>query len=127
MCRIRAKKNGIGEPAPLDTVARIAVPTNTLRGFTMRTTLLMTAYTQETTGVGLVTGVDTAGSTLTLETRSGAQRVVVAPTVAVRDAHGRALALGDINPGDAVAYEGVNGPAASLRVARQFWAIPGES
>jgi len=85
------------------------------------------AYAQDSSGVGLVTGVDIATSTLTIETRSGSQHVVVAPTVAIRDAHGRALALGDISPGDAIAYQGVPGPATSLRVARQFWAIPSES
>lgn len=105
----------------------------------MRTALFMTAfsilmlsiapgaYPQEPIGVGLVTGVDIATSTLTLDTRSGSQRVFVAPAVAICDTHGRALALGDINPGDAVAYQGVSGPATSLRVARQFWAIPSES
>ena len=85
------------------------------------------AHAQKSTGVGLVTGVDVATSTLTLETRSGSQRVFVAPTAAIRDAHDRALALSDINPGDAVAYQGAFGPATSLRIARQFWAIPSES
>src|SRR5438552_18803773 len=85
------------------------------------------AYAQGSIGVGLVSGVDIAASTLRLETRNGPQRVVVAPTGGIRDDHGRALGLGDINLGDAVSYEGVSGLATSLRVARQFWAIPGES
>ncbi len=85
------------------------------------------AYAQESVGVGLVTGVDVATSTLTLETRSGSQRVYVAPTAAIRDDHDRALALRDINPGDAVAYQGDSGPATSVHIARQFWAIPIES
>jgi len=85
------------------------------------------AYAQESVGVGLVTGVDVATSTLTLETRSGSQRVYVAPTAAIRDDHDRALALCDINPGDAVAYQGDSGPATSVHIARQFWAIPIES
>ncbi len=75
-------------------------------------------------GVGLVARVDVATSTLTLETQSGTRRVVVAPTATIRDDHDRALALGDINPGDAVAYQGDSDPATSLSVARQFWAIP---
>ena len=85
------------------------------------------ACAQESIEAGLVTGVDVATSTLTLETRSGSQDVVVAPTAAIRDDHGRAMALHDISPGDAVAYQGVSGPATSLHVARQFWAIPSES
>jgi len=85
------------------------------------------AYAQESIGVGLVTGVDVATSTVTLETRSGSQRVFVAPTAAIRDDHDRALALRDINPGDAVAYQRDSGPATSVHVARQFWAIPSES
>src|SRR3989442_15951300 len=105
----------------------------------MRTVLFLMAFSvlmlsiapvaraQESIGVGLVTGVDVATSTLTLETRSGSQRVLVAPTAAIRDAHDRALALRDINPGDAVAYQGVSGLTTSLRVPRQFWAIPSES
>jgi len=84
-------------------------------------------YAQQRIGVGLVTAVDVATSTLTLETRRGPQRVFVAPTAAIRDDHDRALALHDINPGDAVAYQGVSGPATSLRIAQQFWAIPSES
>jgi len=85
------------------------------------------AYAQERIGVGLVTAVDVTTSTLTLETSRGSQRVFVAPTAAIRDDHDRALALRDINAGDAVAYHGVSGPATSLRIARQFWAIPSES
>ena len=97
----------------------------------MRTLLFMTAfsllmlsiapgaYAQETTGVGLVTGVDIATSTLTLETRSGCQRVFVAPTVPIRDAHDRGLALGDIDPGGAVAYQGVSDPARSRTIRRE--------
>ena len=85
------------------------------------------AYAQERIGVGLVTAVDVATSTLTLETRSGSQRVSVAPNAAIRDDHDRALALGDINPGDAVAYQGDSGSVTSVHIARQFWAIPSES
>jgi hypothetical protein len=75
-------------------------------------------------GVGLVTRVDVATNTLTLETQSGSQQVVVASTAAIRDDHDGTLALRDINPGDAVAYQGDSGPATSVHVARQFWAIP---
>jgi hypothetical protein len=84
-------------------------------------------YAEESGGVGLVTGVDVATSTLTLETRSGPQRIVVASTATIDDDHGQALALRDIYPGDAVAYQSGAGLATSLHVARQFWAIPSES
>ena len=84
-------------------------------------------YAEGNIGGGLVRGVDVATSTLTLETRSGSQQVAVAPTAAIRDDHDRALALRDINPGDAVVYQGGYGPATNLHVAKQFWAIPSES
>jgi hypothetical protein len=105
----------------------------------MRTVLFLMAFSalmlsiapdasaQENIGVGMVTGVDVATSTLTLETPSGSQRVLVAPTAVIRDDHDRALALRDINPGDAVTYQGDSGPATSVHIARQFWAIPSES
>jgi hypothetical protein len=37
-----------------------------------------------------------------------------------------ALALADIRPGDAVAYEVTSGAVTVVHVARQFWAIPSE-
>ena len=77
-------------------------------------------------GLGLVRAVDVGTNTLVLETGSGARQVHVAPAAAIRDDHGEALALGEIRPGDAVAYEGASGAAAELHVARQFWAIPSE-
>jgi hypothetical protein len=77
-------------------------------------------------GTGLVRAVDAGTNTLMLETRSGVQRVHVAPAAAIRDDHDDALALGEIKPGDAVAYEGTAGDATALHVARQFWAIPRE-
>jgi hypothetical protein len=64
---------------------------------------------------------------LTLETRRGSQRVVVAPTAAIVDDHDRSLALGDIPPGDAVAYDAGSGRITNVHVARQFWAIPSDS
>lgn len=76
--------------------------------------------------VGLVRAVDAGTNTLALETRSGAQRVHVAPAATIRDDHDDALALGEITPGDAIAYEGAAGDATVLHVARQFWAIPSE-
>jgi hypothetical protein len=85
------------------------------------------ACAQDRIEAGLVTGVDAVTRTLTVETRSGSEQVVVAPTAAIRDDHDRAMALRDINPGDAVAYQGNSGPATSIHVARQFWAIPSES
>lgn len=77
-------------------------------------------------GMGLVRAVDAGTNTLVLETRSGAQRVHVARAAAIRDDHDGALKLGEIRPGDAVAYEMASGAATVLHVARQFWAIPRE-
>ena len=77
-------------------------------------------------GTGLVRAVDAGTSTLVLETRGGAQRVHVAPAATIRDDHDDALALGEIRPGDAIAYEVAAGDATMLHVARQFWAIPSE-
>ena len=72
-------------------------------------------------GTGLVTAVDADTNTLVLETRSGAKRVHVARIATIRDDHDKALALGEIKPGDAVAYEVAAGAATVLHVARQFW------
>jgi hypothetical protein len=83
-------------------------------------------HAQENTGIGLVTAVDVARNTLMLATRTGSKEVLVAPTAAIREDHGRALAFSDIRPGDAVAYQISSGSATSLHVARQFWAIPAE-
>jgi hypothetical protein len=77
-------------------------------------------------GTGLVRAVDAGTNTLVLETRSGAQRVHVAPAASIRDDHDDALAVGEIRPGDAIAYEVAAGDATVLHVARQFWAIPSE-
>ena len=84
------------------------------------------AATGLSAGTGLVRAVDAGTNTLVLETRSGAQRVHVARAATIRDEHDDALALGEIRPGDAVAYEVASGAAAELHVARQFWAIPSE-
>jgi hypothetical protein len=77
-------------------------------------------------GTGLVRAVDAGTNTLVVETRSGAQRVHVARAATVRDDHDDALALGEIRPGDAIAFEVAAGDATVLHVARQFWAIPSE-
>jgi hypothetical protein len=78
-------------------------------------------------GKGLVRAVDADTNTLVLETRSGAERVHVARAATIRDDHDAALALGEIRPGDAVAYyEIASGDATVVHVARQFWAIPSE-
>jgi hypothetical protein len=77
-------------------------------------------------GTGLVRAVDAGTNTLLLETRSGAQRVHVAPAATIRDDHDDALALGAIRPGDAVTYEVTAGAATVLHIARGFWAIPSE-
>jgi hypothetical protein len=77
-------------------------------------------------GTGLVTAVDADTNTLVLETRSGTQRIHVAPAATIRDDHADTLTLGEIAPGDAVAYEVTAGAAAVLHVAREFWAIPSQ-
>jgi hypothetical protein len=77
-------------------------------------------------GTGLVRAVDARTNTLVLETRSGAQRVHVARAATILDDHDSALVLGEIRPGDAVAYEVASGAATVLHVARQFWALPSE-
>ena len=83
-------------------------------------------YAQENTGAGLVIEVDVARHTLMLATRTGSKEIPVAPTAAIREDHGQALAFSDIRPGDAVAYQIASGSATNLQVARQFWAIPTE-
>jgi len=77
-------------------------------------------------GTGLVRAVDADTKTLVLETRSGPQRVHVARAAIIRDDHDDALALADIRPGDAVAYEGASGAVTVVHVAREFWAIPSD-
>jgi hypothetical protein len=77
-------------------------------------------------GTGLVRAVDADTNTLVLETRSGTQRIHVAPAATIRDDHDDTLALGEIAPGDAVAYEVTAGAAIELHVAREFWAIPSQ-
>jgi len=77
-------------------------------------------------GTGLVRAVDADTNTLVLETRSGTQRIHVAPAATIRDDHAGTLTLGEIAPGDAVAYEVTAGAATVLHVARDFWAIPGQ-
>ena len=77
-------------------------------------------------GTGLVRAVDADTNTLVLETRSGTQRIHVAPAATIRDDHDDPLALGAIEPGDAVAYEVTAGAAIVLHVAREFWAIPSQ-
>ena len=77
-------------------------------------------------GTGLVRAVDADTNTLVLETRSGPQRIHVAPAATIRDDHDDPLALGAIAPGDAVAYEVTAGAAIVLHVAREFWAIPSQ-
>ena len=80
----------------------------------------------DSAGTGLVRAVDASTNTLVLETQSGAERVHVARAATIRDDHDDALALGQIRPGDAVAYHVTSGDATVLHVARQFWAIPSE-
>jgi hypothetical protein len=84
------------------------------------------AFAHVNGGTGLVKAVDAGTNTLALETRSGTQRVHVAPAATIRDDHDDTLALGEIAPGDAVAYEVTAGAATVLHVARDFWAIPSE-
>jgi len=77
-------------------------------------------------GTGLVRAVDADTNTLVLDTRSGTERIHVAPAATIRDDHDDTLALGEIEPGDAVAYEVTAGAAIVLHVAREFWAIPSQ-
>lgn len=77
-------------------------------------------------GAGLVRAVDADTNTLVLETRSGTQRIHVAPAATIRDDHADTLTLGEIAPGDAVAYEVTAGAATVFHVAREFWAIPSQ-
>jgi hypothetical protein len=84
------------------------------------------AFARVSAGTGLVRAVDAGTNTLVLETQSGAKRVHVARAATIRDDHDNTLALGEIRPGDAVAYEVAAGDATVLHVARQFWAIPSE-
>lgn len=75
---------------------------------------------------GLVIAVDAGKNTLVLETRAGVKRVPVAGAATIRGDHGEMLKLGDLNPGDAIAYTTGSETATSLHVARQFWAVPNE-
>ena len=83
-------------------------------------------HTQARAGVGLITAVDIVANTLALETRSGSETVRVAPTATIYADHGAMLSIRDLAPGDAVSYQAASDTAVSLRVARQFWAIPRE-
>jgi|RhiMetdeSRZDD1v2_1073273.scaffolds.fasta_scaffold705130_2 hypothetical protein len=75
---------------------------------------------QDAAGVGLITAVDLATRTLTLETARGPQTVSVAPAASLRGVR----AWADLAPGDAVAYQVVGGRVTRLDVARHFWALP---
>lgn len=77
-------------------------------------------------GTGLVRAVDADTNTVVLETGSGTQRIHVAPAATIRDDHADTLTLGELAPGDAVAYEVTAGAATVLHVAREFWAIPSQ-
>jgi len=81
---------------------------------------------QSRTGVGLITAVDTANTTLILDTPTGVQHVRVAATATIRGDHGAVLVFGDMRPGDAISYVMASETAVRLHVARQFWAVPGE-
>ena len=86
----------------------------------------LAVYAQINSGAGLVRTVDVGKNTLTVETRTGSQSILVPPTASIRDDHGNALALGDMAPGDAVIFQVVSGAVTGVYVARQFWAIPDE-
>jgi hypothetical protein len=86
----------------------------------------LAVYAQANSGAGLVRTLDVDRNIVVLETRTGSQSVLVAPTATIRDDHGNTLTLGDMRPGDAVTYQLVSGAVSSLHVARQFWAIPNE-
>ena len=84
------------------------------------------ASDQANAGTGLVRSIDAHTDSLVLDTPSGVQRVHVTRAATIRDEHEDALALGEIRPGDAVAYEVASDAATVLHVTRQFWAIPSE-
>jgi hypothetical protein len=71
--------------------------------------------------LGMITAVDLPSRTLVLDTRNGPQSLVLPPSAGIVGERGEALTLGDLGPGDAVSYDA---EASTLRVARQFWAIP---
>ena len=81
-------------------------------------------HAQARAGAGLITAVDPATNTLALETRSGSETVRVAQTATIYDDHGAVLSIRSLAPGDAVSYQAASDSVVSLRVARQFWAIP---
>jgi hypothetical protein len=83
-------------------------------------------HAQAGAGVGLITAVDLATNTLTLETRTSTETVRVAPTATIYGDHGAVLTMRDLAPGDAISYQTTSDTVATLRVARQFWAIPRE-
>jgi hypothetical protein len=82
------------------------------------------APAQVRTGGGLITAVDLATNTLTLETRAGSQQVRVAPIATILGDRDNMLSIRDLRPGDAVSYETAADSTMTLRVARQFWAVP---
>jgi ABC-type enterochelin transport system substrate-binding protein len=83
-------------------------------------------HAQAGTSVGLIAAVDLATNTLTLETRTGTKTVRVAPSATIYADHGAVLSIRDLAVGDAVSYPAASDTVATLRVARQFWAIPRE-
>jgi len=83
-------------------------------------------HAQARADVGLITAVDPATNTLALETRTGSETVRVAPTATINADYGAVLSIRDLVPGDAVSYQAASDSVVSLRVARQFWAIPPE-
>ena len=96
-------------------VTRMAV------GLILTLAVVSVGHAQDAAGVGLITAVDVATRTLTLETARGPQVVTIAPAVRL----GGVRAWADLAPGDAVAYQVVGGRVTRLDVARHFWALPG--
>jgi hypothetical protein len=88
--------------------------------------MVSAAEAQTIAETGLVVAVNAEKNALTLETRGGSKQVPVAAAATIRGDHGEVLALGDLKPGDAVAYTRGSDTATSLRVARHFWAVPTE-
>ena len=79
---------------------------------------------QPSSGMGLVVAVDLERRAVELETGPEPRVTLSLATATILDDHGRPLSLTEIRPGDAVSYEATAGRATSLRVARQFWAVP---
>jgi hypothetical protein len=56
---------------------------------------------------------------------SGPRLIRVAPAATIVDDRGDPLWFEELAPGDAIAYHVTAAGASGLRVAREYWAVPG--